>query len=80
MIHHSNLSGRKTFLSSPKHPDWLWVQQAFQLMGTDSPFPGIKQLGCEAHHVPPAKVKVKNEQSYTSTLHLCLHGVDREFL
>jgi hypothetical protein len=28
---------------------------------------GVKQLGCEADHLPSSSAKVKNEWSYTST-------------
>lgn len=41
-------------------------------------FPGVKQPGHEGDHSPPFGAEVKNEYSYTSTLAICLHGVDRD--
>ena len=37
---------------------------------------GVKGLGNEVNHSYSSNAEVKNEWSYTSTPHLCLHGVD----
>jgi hypothetical protein len=47
-------------------------------MDTKDSFPGAKQLGSEINHSLPSGAEVKNEQSYTSTPSICLHGTDKE--
>ena len=41
---------------------------------------GVKWPGCDVDHSPPSNAEVKNEWSYTSAHHICLHGVDRKSL
>jgi hypothetical protein len=43
----------------PTQPPIQWVPGAL--------FPGVKRLGCEADHSPPASAKVKKMRIYTST-------------
>jgi hypothetical protein len=53
-------SREKRFFSTPQHPDWLWgTHHPYQwAVGTLSL--GVRQVGCEADHSPPATSKVKN--------------------
>jgi hypothetical protein len=41
-------------------------------------FPGVSKLKCEVDHSSPSSAEVKNEYSYTSTLPVCLYGVERD--
>jgi hypothetical protein len=43
-------------------------------------FTRINPPGREDNHISPSTTEVKNEWSYTSTPHICLHGVDRKKL
>jgi hypothetical protein len=36
---------------------------------------GVRQLGCEADHLPLSTAKVKNVGTILSLLQVCLHGV-----
>jgi len=38
----------------------------------------LKWTGHEVDHSPPSSSKVNNEWSYTFTLPLCFHGMERE--
>ena len=38
----------------------------------------IKQPGHDVDHSHPSSAEVKNEWSYTSAPHICVHGVDRD--
>jgi len=46
------------------------------LMGTGNSFPLWMWPGCEADHSLPSSPEGKNEWSYNSPPHLCLHGVN----
>jgi hypothetical protein len=35
---------------------------------------------CEVNHLPLSKFEVRNEWSYPSRPHVCLHGMDRDNL
>jgi hypothetical protein len=48
----------------PTQPPIQWASGALSL--------GIKQLGCETDHSPPADAEVKNTWIYKS---FCLHGI-----
>jgi hypothetical protein len=41
------------------------------------PPPGVNRVERAVIHSPTSSAEVKNEWSYTSTRHICLHGVDR---
>ena len=41
-------------------------------------YPGVKRPGRDAVRLPPSSAGVRNEWSCTSTLAVCLHGVDRD--
>jgi len=62
----------KLLLSSPVRPNRLSVQQGLifseQLLGG-------KWSECEGDCSPPSVVEVKNVWIYTSTPHICFHGV-----
>ena len=57
----------KGFLSSPKHPDWLWGSPNLCSMGTETLFPGVWQLARATDDSTPFGAEVKNEWRYTST-------------
>jgi hypothetical protein len=51
----------------PTQPPIQWVPAVL--------FPRVKRLRCEADHLPPSSVEIKNAWSYTSTRRMRLHGV-----
>ena len=41
-------------------------------------FPRVKQTRCDAYHSHSSNARVMNQQNCTSTLPICLHGMDRD--
>jgi hypothetical protein len=74
MIWGSNPSRGKRFISSSKHPDWLWDYLVSYSVGTGSCFLGVKWPGCEIDHSPPSGAGMESEWSYTSAPTICFHG------
>jgi hypothetical protein len=51
----------KKFLSTPRHPDWLWSpSRLIYPKGTEDSFPGLKGPGREADHSPTNSADVKS--------------------
>jgi len=48
-------------------------------MGTGG-LSGVKRPGCEVKHSPPSSAEVNSKWSHTSTTHIRLRVVSREFL
>jgi hypothetical protein len=44
-------------------------------VGTEGSYPGGKQPGCKADHLPPSSAEVKKVWSYTSTSPVHIHGM-----
>lgn len=64
---------------SPGYPDFLWHPPSFQFNGYQGFSVGLMWLGHEiGPSPPPASPKIKNEWSYTSVPHICLHGLHRD--
>jgi hypothetical protein len=59
-------------------PDRLWHAPSLLFSGYRTCFPEIKRPGREVEHPPPCSVEVKNEWSYTSASHVCLHSVNTD--
>jgi hypothetical protein len=61
----------KTFRPAlgPTQPPIKWIPGFFA---------GVKHLGYEVDRSPPFSAEVKNEWSYISTPHICLHGMERD--
>lgn len=68
----------RNFFSTPICQDRLQGPPNLLSIGYKDSFPGAKWLGCEDNHWPPSNAEVRNECSYNSTPHVCLHGTDRE--
>jgi hypothetical protein len=60
----------------PKCTDYLLGPLILLFKGHLGFSPGLKGLKCETNHLPPPNCKLK-EWNYTSTLPMCLHGMDR---
>ena len=71
------LSSDETF-SSSKRPDRQCGPLSLIFTGYVGSFLWAKRLGCQVGHSSASGAEVRNEWSCTSTLFLCLHGVDRE--
>jgi len=69
----------RRFFFSPKHPDQLWGPPSFLFNGYIGSFPRVQQLEHDVDYSPASGTKVKNKWSYTSTPHICLHGMNRDF-
>ena len=79
MIRISNPSRGKRFMYPPKRTDRLWGPSILLFGGYRQPFPRRgKRPGREADHSSASGAHVKKDWSCTSTLHLCLRGVERE--
>jgi hypothetical protein len=50
------------------NPGWLWGPLSLLFSGYSGAFTGLKQLGCEADHLPRSSAEVENEWSYSSTI------------
>jgi len=64
----------KRFVSSPRdlgptEPFIEWVSDFF---------PGVNRPERGVNHTPPSSAEVKKERNYTSTLSICLRGIDKE--
>jgi hypothetical protein len=68
----------KSLFSSPKRRDRLWGPPSLLSNGYRCSFRGVKQPGREFNHLPPFSAEVKNEGRYSSTLSICLHGLNGE--
>jgi hypothetical protein len=42
------------FLSTPKHPEQLWIQPSFYLIGQRALCPGVRRPGREVEQPPPS--------------------------
>jgi hypothetical protein len=71
--------GRR-FLFSPKLSDGLWGPPSLLFKVHWGFIPEVKRLVHDFDHLPLSSAEVKNEWSYSSTLPICLHGVDRDNL
>jgi hypothetical protein len=71
----SNPDRSKKFFSSPVHPGQLWCQPTLKFSGYWGSFPRVTQPGHEVNHSPVSSAKLKNEWSYMSIPHICLHGM-----
>jgi len=54
----------KRFISSPKHPYWLWSLPSLLFSGYWGSSLGLKQPGYEINQQPAASSDVNNESSY----------------
>jgi hypothetical protein len=69
--------GKRFFLFSQNtRPALMFIHPPMNLVRV--PFAEIKRPVHYVDHKPPPTVKVKNDCSYTSTLPLRLHGIDRD--
>jgi hypothetical protein len=59
------------------HPDRLCGPPSYLFMYRGF-FPAVKWPGREVNHSSPSVAEVKNEWIHTSTVPICLHGLDRE--
>ena len=73
----SSLGRGNIILSSPKRPDRLWGPPIL-FSGYPCSLSGVKRSRRKFNHWPPCSAEVKNEQSHTSVLLICLQAVDRE--
>jgi len=55
-----------------KYLDRLW--------GPPSYFTGVNRTEPEADHSLPPSAEVKDEWRYNSSPHICLHGVNRDYI
>jgi hypothetical protein len=71
------LEGTRDFSLLQYHPDRLWCPRSLLSNGYWRIFTrGLKQLGSEADHSPPSRVKVKNGDAIPSLLDtFSWHGV-----
>jgi hypothetical protein len=69
--------GRDEIFSSPKLTAFR-AQPAPCSMCTGAPALGVQWPGHNVKHSSPSNAEVRNEWNYTSTLPVCLHGVNRE--
>jgi len=76
-IRFSNPGKGKTFVSSPKRPDWFWGPNTLPLHGYRGSCAGIYRPWRDTGHSLPSSAKVKNERSYRSKPPAYLQGVDR---
>jgi hypothetical protein len=53
----------------------LWSRPSVLSSRYSRTFPGVKQQGGEADHLPPSSAKVTNEWSSTSAVYICLHSI-----
>jgi hypothetical protein len=68
----------RDFFSFPKRPDRLWGPPSLLFNGYRGTFPEVKWPEREVNHSSPSSAEIKNEWSYTSAPHICLHGMERE--
>ena len=78
MVRGLNPGRDKNFFSSPNRPERLQVPLSLHFSGYRGSFSGVKWPGRKFNHSPPSSAEVKNECSYTSTVAICSHGVDKE--
>ena len=62
----------------PKRSDRLWGPPSILFSGYRRFFPEANRPMREGDHLPPSGAEVENEWNYTSTLFVCLHGLDRK--
>jgi len=67
--------GQNIFIFSKTSILALWPTQT-SLQGVLWFFPGVKASGREVDRSPPSSAEVRNEWSFTSTPHTCIHGVE----
>ena len=79
-VRSSNPGRYGRFFSFPKRPDRPWSPPDLLFSGVPEFFPEIQQPRRQVNHPLPSSTEVKSECSYTSTPHLCLHGMDRKNL
>ena len=72
MVQGSNPTGDKIFCT---HPDLFWGPPNLLYKGYQVPFPGEKQQGMALTTHPQLAPRLKEEESYTSTPTLGLHGL-----
>jgi hypothetical protein len=70
--------GPRYFSFSPERPDRLWGPLSLLFSGYRGSLSRVKRPWREVDHSRPSSAEVRNEWSCTSTLPICLHGVDRE--
>jgi hypothetical protein len=70
--------GTKDIFSSPRPFDRPGNRPNLLLNGYHGPFRGLKRPEHEIHYSPPSRTDVKNNWIYTSSLSICLHGVNRD--
>ena len=66
--------GIKDIFSSPR----LLDRPGNRSNGYCGPFRGLKRPEHEIHYSPQSRTNVKNNWFHTSSLSICLHGVDRD--
>jgi hypothetical protein len=71
-------AGARDFLLSKSFQTGSGAHLTSYPMGIGFRPPGAKRPGREVNHPFPSSAEVKNEWSYTSTLPVCCHHLDRE--
>lgn len=61
-------------------PDHFFGPFGLLLNGYWDSFTRVKWSECDVDHSPPSRPKVRNVWCYTSSLPLCLYGVNRDSL